>query len=162
MRFYLIIFVAWLSILTESNAQQNPHQNIIISDQFSPNEPTIAIHPRQSNILMAGSNIDNLYLSKDGGYSWQFKKLRSTYGVWGDPVIVPDTAGNFYFFHLSNPPDGNWIDRIICQRTEDYGQTWTNGRDSNRAPQAVCRYDTAALDRVARGILLCASRLASF
>ena len=127
MRFYLIIFVAWLSILTESNAQQNPHQNIIISDQFSPNEPTIAIHPRQSNILMAGSNIDNLYLSKDGGYSWQFKKLRSTYGVWGDPVIVPDTAGNFYFFHLSNPPDGNWIDRIICQRTEDYGQTWTNG-----------------------------------
>jgi hypothetical protein len=108
-------------------AQQNPHKNILISTSNSPNEPTIAIHPKNPDILLAGSNIYNLYISKDSGKNWKEKKLRSTYGVWGDPVIVPDTAGNFYFFHLSNPPDGNWIDRIVCQKTDDNGSSWTNG-----------------------------------
>ncbi len=127
MRFYVFVLASLSFFLSPLSGQHNPHQNIIISTEFSPNEPTIAIHPKDPNILMAGSNIDNLYLSKDGGHRWQFKKLRSPYGVWGDPVIVPDTAGNFYFFHLSNPPDGHWIDRIICQKTTDYGKSWTNG-----------------------------------
>lgn len=42
-------------------------------------------------------------------------------------MIAVDTAGDFYFFHLSNPPFGNWIDRIVCQKTSDHGQTWNNG-----------------------------------
>ena len=53
--------------------------------------------------------------------------MNSTYGVWGDPVIDVDMDGNFYFFHLSNPFDGNWIDRIVCQKTTDNGDTWSNG-----------------------------------
>lgn len=108
-------------------AQKNPHKNIVIGTKNNPNEPTIAMNPKNPKILLAGSNIANLYISKDAGLTWKETTLRSSYGVWGDPVIIPDTAGNFYFFHLSNPPDGNWIDRIVCQRTEDAGKSWTNG-----------------------------------
>jgi hypothetical protein len=106
---------------------QSPHENILITNNYAPNEPTLSIDPKNPNILLGGSNIDNLYLSDDGGRTWSEKKLRSSYGVWGDPVIICDTASNFYFFHLSNPPNGNWIDRIVCQKTSDNGQTWTNG-----------------------------------
>lgn len=109
------------------NKTKNPHTNIVVGTQKQPNEPTIAVHSTDNNILMAGSNISNLYVSEDAGKTWKFKTLRSTYGVWGDPVIIADTAGNFYFFHLSNPPGGHWIDRIVCQKTSDNGKTWTNG-----------------------------------
>ena len=44
-----------------------------------------------------------------------------------NPVIACDTAENFYFFHLSNPPFGSWIDRIVCQRTSGPGQPFNNG-----------------------------------
>lgn len=106
---------------------QSPHENILITNNYAPNEPTLCLDPKNPDILLGGSNIDNLYRSDDGGRTWSEKKLQSSYGVWGDPVIICDTASNFYFFHLSNPPNGNWIDRIICQKTTDNGNTWNNG-----------------------------------
>lgn len=103
------------------------HQNIMISDQNFPNEPSIAINPKNTQELVAGSNIDNYYYSTDGGLTWNENTLTSTYGVWGDPVIACDTTGSFYFFHLSNPPSGNWIDRIVCQRAATPGSPFTTG-----------------------------------
>lgn len=102
-------------------------KNILIGTQNSPNEPSIMLDPKDPAKMMAASNIDNYYLSSDTGRTWTEHTLTSTYGVWGDPVIVVDTNSDFYFFHLSNPPGGNWIDRIVCQKTTDHGQTWTNG-----------------------------------
>ena len=52
--------------------------------------------------------------------------LTSSYGVWGDPVIDVDNLGNFYFFHLSNIPDQK-IDRIVCQKSTDKGNSWSDG-----------------------------------
>ncbi len=106
---------------------QSPHPNILITNNYNPNEPTLALDPNNPNIMLGGSNIDNLYISKDAGKTWREKKLESSYGVWGDPVIICDTTGSFYFFHLSNPPNGSWIDRIICQRSDNQGRSWTNG-----------------------------------
>jgi hypothetical protein len=106
------------------NAQ---HTNVMISSNNFPNEPSIAINPKNTNELVAGSNIDNYYYSTDGGLTWTEDLLTSTYGVWGDPVIACDTTGSFYFFHLSNPPSGSWIDRIVCQRTNTPGGIWTPG-----------------------------------
>ncbi len=63
----------------------------------------------------------------DTGYTWSEEVLTSSYGVWGDPSFNVDTAGNFYFFHLSNPSFGNWIDRIVCQKSTDDGVTWSDG-----------------------------------
>ena len=100
------------------------HTNIMISDQYFPEEPSIYINPKNTNQVMAASNIDNVFYSNDGGQTWTISKLTSTYGVWGDPCIITDTTGAFYFFHLSNPPTGNWIDRIVCQRLDTFGGTW--------------------------------------
>ena len=101
--------------------------NILISTDNNPNEPSIMINPKNTDQVVAGTNINNYYYSGDGGLTWQEGQLESSYGVWGDPVIDVDTAGNFYFFHLSNPSFGNWIDRIVCQKSTDGGQTWNDG-----------------------------------
>ncbi len=103
-------------------------QNILINDNFSPNEPTIVIDPKNPAVLLAGANIDNYYRSTDTGRTWTHLPIYSSHGVWGDPMIAVDTNSNFYFFHLSNPiSSGNWIDRIVCQKTTDTGLTWNDG-----------------------------------
>ncbi|MBP6238031.1 MAG: T9SS type A sorting domain-containing protein [Saprospiraceae bacterium] len=102
-------------------------QNIIISDKNNPNEPSIMINPKNPAQLIAASNLNNYFISSDTGRTWTIHKQTSSFGVWGDPVISVDTAGHFYYFHLSNPPNGNWIDRIVCQKTTDHGKTWTDG-----------------------------------
>jgi hypothetical protein len=104
------------------------HQNILISTTASPNEPSIIINPKNTDQLYGGANIDSYYYSNDAGYTWEEGTLVSLQnGVWGDPVLLCDTAGAFYFFHLANPPDGNWIDRIVCQKTETLGGEWNDG-----------------------------------
>jgi len=103
-------------------------QNVMISNQHSPNEPSIKINPQNTDILVAGANLNNYYYSADGGLTWDENTLVSNaYGVWGDPVIDVDPDGDFYFFHLSNPASGNWIDRIVCQKSTDNGQNWSDG-----------------------------------
>ena len=102
-------------------------QNILISDQNFPNEPSIMMDPKHPEVLIAGANINKYYVSLDTGRTWTTNYLQSSYGVWGDPVIIVDTNGYFYFFHLSNPPTGNWIDRIVCQSTKNRGATWSDG-----------------------------------
>ncbi|MDX2361954.1 MAG: T9SS type A sorting domain-containing protein [Crocinitomicaceae bacterium] len=102
-------------------------QNILIGDSNNPNEPSIKINPKNPNIMVAAANIDNVYYSSDMGLTWNSNIMTSSYGVWGDPVIDVDTAGHFYFFHLSNPASGSWIDRIVCQKSTDNGVTWNDG-----------------------------------
>lgn len=103
------------------------YQNVMITNLVNPNEPTIMIDPKQPNVMIAGSNLRSYYVSLDSGQTWTQNQMSSSYGVWGDPVVIVDTASNFYFFHLSNPPSGNWIDRIVCQKTTDNGSTWSDG-----------------------------------
>jgi hypothetical protein len=108
------------------NAQ---HLNVLISTTDSPNEPSIIINPKNTSQLYGGANIASYYYSDDGGYTWEEGIIESIEnGVWGDPVLLCDTAGAFYFFHLSNPPSpGNWIDRIVCQKVESFGGEWNDG-----------------------------------
>lgn len=103
------------------------HKNILISNQNSPEEVSICINPKKPKQIVAGANISNFYFSNDTGKTWRSGELESSYGVWGDPSIVCDTFGHFYYFHLSDPQDGNWIDRTVCQKSYDGGVKWTNG-----------------------------------
>ncbi len=102
-------------------------QNVMISNSNYPEEPSIKINPKNPRFIVAGANLNNYFFSSDTGRTWQQGILTSPYGVWGDPVIDVDTAGHFYFFHLSNPPTGSWIDRIVCQKSTNNGQTWSPG-----------------------------------
>lgn len=100
-------------------------QNILITTNNLPNEPSIIMDPRNPRYLVAGVNIDQVLYSQDTGRTWQGQRVASPYGVWGDPVMAVDTAGRFYFFHLSNAT--NWIDRIVCQRSFNQGKNWDQG-----------------------------------
>lgn len=116
-----------LAVLVQNLALAQ-HQNVLIGTDNAPNEPSICINPKNPRQLVAGANIDNIYYSGDGGETWQQTPVACPWGVWGDPVIGIDTAGAFYFLHLSNPPaPGSWIDRIIAQKSTDGGQTWSAG-----------------------------------
>lgn len=105
------------------------YQNIRISESgASVSEPSICMNPRNTDQLVAGSNLNKYYISDDGGYSWSVGNLFSPeYGVWGDPCIIVDTVGDFYFLHLANPAVGNWIDRIVSQKYFFESGTWTPG-----------------------------------
>ncbi|MFH0866714.1 MAG: T9SS type A sorting domain-containing protein [Bacteroidota bacterium] len=119
-----IFFLFFAFTVASSFAQ---HTNIMIGNNGEPEEPSIMINPKNPAQMVAGANIDKYYYSSDSGYTWTEGTLTSSYGVWGDPVIIVDTTGDFYFFHLSNPSFGNWIDRIVCQKSNDGGQTWNDG-----------------------------------
>jgi len=121
----LICFVALIILALPAAAQ---HPNIMVGNQNYPNEPSVVIDPTNTQRMLAGANINNYYFSEDGGLTWQYGQLSSSlYGVWGDPVMMIDTAGHYYFFHLSWPPSGNWIDRIVCQKSVNGGYNWNVG-----------------------------------
>jgi hypothetical protein len=107
---------------------QSPYKNVMIGNENEPNEVSIAFHPFDINNMVVGANIDSYYYTMDGGLTWQARKMTSSYGVWGDPCVVADTKGNFYFFHLSNSYEkGYYYDRLICQKSFDGGITWSDG-----------------------------------
>jgi hypothetical protein len=104
------------------------HTNVMVGNGNDPNEPSICLDPNHPNRMVAGANLNNVYYSVDTGHTWIHNLMTSPYGVWGDPTISVDTAGNFYFLHLSNPPSGgSWIDRIVIQKSTDMGATWSPG-----------------------------------
>lgn len=99
---------------------------------FGPCEPSIAISLADPSILVAGSILDRVYYSHNGGESWTTDDLQSPHGVWGDPVVISDTTGRFLFFHLSDPDGRNWasehiLDRIVCQWSDNGGEDWSEG-----------------------------------
>ncbi len=117
---FLIALILPLSLLAQP-------KNIMIGDTYNPEEPSIYINPKNPALIMAGANISRCYLSQDTGRTWTMTTLTSNSGVWGDPCISADTAGNFLFLHLANPPQGqgHWIDRIVFQKYNIGNQNWT-------------------------------------
>ena len=97
------------------------------SYSYSQCEPSIAIHPTDQNIIAAGSILSDYYYSLDGGKSWTAKTLKSTFGVYGDPVLMFDTTGTLHYFHLSNYKHGTWLDRIVCQSTKNVDEDFNQG-----------------------------------
>lgn len=116
--------------------------NVIIIEQPAfggANEPSIYISPADTSNIVVGANIYNVFHSNDGGRSWKHDTLTSKLGVWGDPVVVADSKGDFYYFHLSDPEGTNWesdliLDRIVVQKSKDGGKTWDNGKGIGHSP----------------------------
>jgi|GEM_PF-1678932 hypothetical protein len=146
-----LFYLLWSPVFSQ-------HTNIRIDDPQvvnSPNEPSIMVNPKNTDQMMVGSNLDYYYVSEDGGYSWESYQLSSEEnGVWGDPCIITDTAQAFYFMHLSNPASGNWIDRIVCQKTDNFGESWDTesytGLNGTRAQDK----EWAVVDRATNNIYM--------
>ena len=126
MKKYIQIIISLVLLFSVNILGQYP--NILVDNNGSPEEVTIAINPLNPNILAGGANIDHFYRSTNGGLTWIESQLVSNnLGVWGDPVVLFDSSGILYYAHLSNPVSGWWIDRIVVQRSTDNGITWNDG-----------------------------------
>ncbi len=101
-------------------------------------EPSIAINKNTKNNIVAGSIYNNVYVSNNQGEEWKKGRLTSPYGVFGDPCLASDNEGTLYYLHLSNPSfktDSTYlIDRIVIQRSDDGGKTWTKGTGIGHNP----------------------------
>lgn len=146
------IIAPFIIVLSASVNGFCQHKNVLISSKNEPEEVTICINPKNPAQIAAGSNINNYYFSSDTGKTWHSGILKSKYGVWGDPCIIADTSGNFYYFHLSNPSDGNWIDRTVCQKSSDGGISWSSGTYSGLNGKKAQDKHWAVFDPITNGI----------
>lgn len=127
--FVLYFLSFWLS---QAEAQ---FKNVLLdpgSVDNQTNEPSIAISLKDPNIIVAASSLNNAYYTSNGGFSWQKTKLTSPLGVWGNPALISDFKGNFFYFHRSDPTGKNWnseeiLDRIVVQESNDNGVIWSEG-----------------------------------
>jgi hypothetical protein len=106
-------------------------KNVTIMSQnssYGPCEPSICISPINKDVIIAGTVLDNVHYSNDGGHTWSNKQLKSPHGVYGDPVTIIDKKGKILYAHLSNPglTANDWLDRIVVQSSDD-GVNFTDG-----------------------------------
>lgn len=137
--FLLVVFLMGCASKKAAKAvgEGRAFENVMIAqtqkgDHFGPCEPSICINPRNTNNIVAGAVLDHYYWSNDGGRTWEAARLKSSYGVYGDPVVLADSKGNFYYAHLSDPDGKGWqskqhLDRIVVQKSTDGGKTYDNG-----------------------------------
>lgn len=113
-------------------------ENVLIAkaekgELMGPCEPSIAVSPKNPQNVAAGAILDRYYWSHDGGRTWEKGKIKSkSSGVYGDPVLLGDWKGNFFYAHLSDPDGRGWsseklLDRIAIQKSTDGGKTYDDG-----------------------------------
>lgn len=136
--FFLLVFMAAscsrkvTSDINFSIPESMTNVKILEGNGFvGPCEPSISISPLDPNFVVAGSVLDNLHVSRDGGLTWQNSKLKSPFGVYGDPVVMFDQKGAIHYAHLSNPKgkaysSEEFLDRIVVQSSAD-GKTFSDG-----------------------------------
>jgi len=113
----------------------SPPQNVKIASDgmgLGPCEPSIDINPANPKQIVAGSILNRIHTSNDGGKTWANDWLSSSLGVYGDPVVRFDPKGVVYYSHLSNPAGRayssvEFLDRIVVQKSVDGGKSFNDG-----------------------------------
>ena len=157
-KLFLLLFALFIGRIQA----QSDYVNIMIdavAGSHGPCEPTIAISPADPKLIVAGSVLNRVYASVDGGRKWEKSTLKSSYGVYGDPCIVGDSSGNFYYFHLADPTGegrqgSQWLDRMVCQKSVDKGKTWSNGSFTGLNGHKQQDKEWAAIDPASQNIYL--------
>ena len=125
------IYLCLIALLLLVNNLFSQYTNVRISNLYNPNEVSITISPYNTDIIVAGSNIftvnsySGYYYSSNGGLNWDGGILTSNVSrPSGDPVIIVDTNGYFYFIQNSGAP---YFNVHLVQKSTDNGVTWSDG-----------------------------------
>jgi hypothetical protein len=168
---FLIIAVVLLSAWDARSQYDNV---VIYSEQvggIGPCEPAIFINPKSPNKMVVsmvsektmqtsgtktGSN--KIYFSKDFGRSWLARNVKSKFGDFGDPCIIADNEGYFYYFHMSDPQKLGWegslvMDRIVCQRSVN-GKSWNKGVSIGHNPPKKHEKPWAAFNETSGSVIV--------
>jgi len=127
------LLVVSIALISFSGRTQSDFKNVQlpipkgVSYKYSQIEPSIAIHPDKPRIMAAGTVLSDYYYSTNGGKRWKSKTMTSSYGVYGDPVLMFDTKGRLYYFHLASYSQATHLDRIVCQSTEKVCKEFNDG-----------------------------------
>lgn len=150
----VLVLIIGIAALTPGFAQ---FKNVLLDSSRSkagyyPTEPSIAISHKNPDNIVVGSAIDNVYRTHDGGATWQKGRMRSPHGVWGDPVLISDFSGDFFYLHLSDPTGKNYqsdevLDRIVIQKSKDGGRSWDAGESIGLNPPKDQDKEWAVADR---------------
>lgn len=98
-------------------------------DGVETNEPSISIDPKYPGTQLLGSNVDLVFQSSDGGFTWTPKRMDTKEGFYGDPVVYIGKDGTQYLCHLAKNKNLKWpdhFDRIVFERSTDGGESFTS------------------------------------
>ncbi|CAN5312198.1 hypothetical protein BH10BAC4_BH10BAC4_08490 [soil metagenome] len=116
------------------------------ADNYPPRNPSITINHKDIKNIVAGISLNRAVYTNDGGATWQQSILKSAFGG-GNPAIISDQKGQVYYFHQADPgaqgssQGEGWLDRIVCQTSEDGGKTWQEETSfGNNPPKDQERY----------------------
>jgi hypothetical protein len=111
-------------------------------DRIGPCEPSICVNFTNTKNIAAGAVLNHYYWSDDlRRLTWGKSQLKSSMGVYGDPVLIADWKGGIYYAHLSDPDGKGWrsenhLDRIVVQKSSDGGKTYNDGSNTGvRSPK---------------------------
>lgn len=157
-----ILILTLFVCFANGNAQ---HLNVRVGDYFPeissyPDEPSIAINPKNTDQMIVTTNgpVNNYYYSNDGGLSWtRAGNYSFELGRWGDPCVIADTSGYFYFFHLerSQSPSGLLMpDRVFCRKIkcDQMAGGWTNTSFTGLNPPKMQDKEWAAFDPISQNL----------
>jgi hypothetical protein len=124
-------------------------RNVRITSTNAPEETTVVIDPNNPLRMAAGANKSAFYYSTNGGIDWAVESLSSSFGEGGDPCVLVDTNGSFYFFHLSGPTNPS---SIVCQKLDTLGSSWSDGASFGLNGKKIQDKSYAAMDRASNRI----------
>ena len=137
---FILSFSCFISVCASAQSEYKNVELVSgkgIFSSFDPSEPSIAIDPTNPKRMVAGSILNNVYKSEDGGITWDHDVLKSSHGVYGDPTIVASPLGDFYFLHLGDPENKGWrsdrlLESIVIQQLKEkkiscQRNCWTDG-----------------------------------
>ena len=133
------LFWGWMDEALQAQVPPNIVIEAWSGQGYQPCEPSIAIHPDDPSVIVAGAILDKVYTSSDSGRTWKIDRLSSPLGVFGDPCIIASPKGDFHYFHLSDPGGKGWagkdlLDQIVVQSSFDNGASWSEGRGIGKNP----------------------------
>lgn len=127
-----LAFVLWSFCIVLTAAAQSDTVLAVSNDEFAQQETTIAISRTDPKLIVVGSNDDAMdvrsmpaYVTTDGGKSWdtyRLPKAPSPYHTIGDPVLIADNDGGFYYAYLLNSTTAGY--NILVAHSSD-GKSWT-------------------------------------
>lgn len=143
----LIIVVGLLLIFSQSFGQKNEAQiivdkNILVGTDgnFQHGEIMFSANPKNPKMFVGASMIMNtglarIYLSKDGGKSWDNVNLPEVTGeiLGGDPQTAFSSNGTAYvsFYGEEKDNDKNHHQGILFYKSTDEGKTWEKSLSEN-------------------------------